>query len=259
MRFTITSGQAKEYIQRSVRVTSSGCWEFCPNSKNRRMKKPRYKNITLWGKTQGAHRWSYLLFKGEIPNGLFVCHECDNPPCCNPEHLFLGTREENFEDCRKKGRNATGDRNGNAKLSNEQVDQIRKEYDASRGSLDRLAEKHGVCSAQIRNIIRGKQHKKGKVKKWNKNIVSRKKSLVGETFDRLTVVAIAESRGPNSCSLCRCVCGTEKIVLNFNLLASKRKNKPISCGCYAREAASQRCKTNPPRLITGNHSKENRT
>ena len=60
-----------------------------------------------WARRTTAHRWTWQLFYGPTPEGLHVCHHCDNPPCCNPLHLFLGTPSENVQDAQEKGRART--------------------------------------------------------------------------------------------------------------------------------------------------------
>jgi hypothetical protein len=75
-----------------------------------------------------AHRFSYEHFVDKIPDGMFVCHHCDNPPCCNPLHLFLGTSLDNNRDRENKGRSNTakGSKCGASKLNENDILEIRK-------------------------------------------------------------------------------------------------------------------------------------
>jgi hypothetical protein len=101
----------------------------------------------------GAHRFSYILENGPIPKGMVICHKCDNPPCVNPDHLFLGTPSDNLRDMVQKGRNAKGEKSGNAKLSVEQVKTIRDSF--ARGELTKtqLARIYHVTFTNIHYII----------------------------------------------------------------------------------------------------------
>jgi hypothetical protein len=77
----------------------TGCWEWQAGRKN----KEGYGDFSIDGASKSAHRVSYKEFKGD-PVGFVVCHSCDNPPCINPDHLFLGSPKDNVADMMRKGR-----------------------------------------------------------------------------------------------------------------------------------------------------------
>lgn len=90
----------RETVMQNITITDRGCWEW-----NAAREKSGYGRCSKPGKY--AHRMAWLAFRGEIPSGMWVLHSCDNPPCCNPDHLWLGTPADNVHDSMRKGRRPT--------------------------------------------------------------------------------------------------------------------------------------------------------
>lgn len=107
-----------------------------------------------------AHRLSYEKHHGPIPDGLHVCHTCDNPACVRPDHLFLGTAKDNRDDMVQKGRapNLKGENHGKAKLTEDNVREIRRLYGRKkqRPTQTELAERYCVTRSAIREIVTGR-------------------------------------------------------------------------------------------------------
>jgi hypothetical protein len=132
-----------------------GCWEWIGIRS-----RFGYGKTSLGSKGMGAHRVAYALFKGMPPRGLDVCHRCDNRLCCNPNHLYLGTRRQNMQDCAEKDRSGKqqGSAHHKAKLSEQDVSEIRAIYASapSRYGLAKpLAERFGVHTATIQRAAQG--------------------------------------------------------------------------------------------------------
>lgn len=104
---------------------------------------------------EDAHRWAWRLYRGPIPPGLCVLHRCDTPICVNVDHLYLGTHQVNMADRDAKGRQARGERQGNADLTEAVV----REIFAAHGTLQEIADAYGVCQSTVFNIKRGKSWK----------------------------------------------------------------------------------------------------
>jgi len=110
------------------------------------------------GKCSTAHKFSYIYFNGEVENNLFVCHKCDNPTCVNPNHLFLGTIQENNADCKNKNRHIKGSKSGMSKLNEFQVKQIKNELkNYYKGIQKDLSLKYNISQSQISAIYRNKE------------------------------------------------------------------------------------------------------
>jgi hypothetical protein len=113
-----------------------------------------YGTVKYLGQTRKAHREAYRLARGEIPDGMHVLHDCDNPPCCNPNHFTLGTNFDNVTDKVRKGRQQDnrGDKNGRAKLTIENVLFIRSSSESGAS----LARRFGVTGVLVNRIRRRK-------------------------------------------------------------------------------------------------------
>jgi len=130
------------------------CWEwqaYCQKS--------GYGWFALNGSQELAHRLSYIQANGEIPEGMFVCHRCDNPKCVNPNHLFLGTPLENHLDMRSKNRNAKGQQSPNSKLTEDDARTIVHLYISCQKNQYQLANDFGVHLITINDILKGRTWK----------------------------------------------------------------------------------------------------
>ena len=127
----------------------SSCWEWTGAKKF-----GGYGEIGHEGKNKSAHRLAYEFANGPIPEGLFVCHRCDNPACVNPSHLFVGTQLENALDCVEKGRMPRGNNRAFSKLTDSQVLEIRARYSSGSVYQADLASEYGVSESNISAIVR---------------------------------------------------------------------------------------------------------
>lgn len=136
------------------RVTASGCWEWLGlvdrNGYGIVAAGVRRSKMT-------ASRAAHLAWVGPLQDWQFACHHCDNPPCINPAHLYAGSVRDNSRDAVERQRTANGERQGHAKLTDVQVDEIRARY--ARGGITQkaLATEYGVAQSLVSMVTRRKR------------------------------------------------------------------------------------------------------
>ncbi len=139
-------------MEKCIRNNETGCLEFfgCHNK--------GYGKIKIGGK-YGKHKYVHRVIwehkNGKIPEGLQICHHCDNPRCCEPNHLFLGTHADNMKDMANKDRahRTIGELSGNCKLTSAQIESIRK--DTRMQTV--IAKEYSVAKSTICQIKNGTQ------------------------------------------------------------------------------------------------------
>lgn len=155
------------------RSNADGCWRWTGAGSG------RYGVIMVHGKAKRPHRLAWELTHGPIPPGVFVCHHCDVPTCCRPEHLFLGTAFDNMKDASAKGRLAAGVRHG------------------SRLHPDRLARgsRHNSVTRPD-SVLRGERHWKARLaEKQVRDIRQRCLSPTGTKMPYGTYAALGREYG----------------------------------------------------------------
>lgn len=138
-----------EFFATRCDASENGClvWRGAKNSSG-------YGVFRKKGKNFYAHRAAWECRNGAIPEGRVVCHCCDNPACCNPEHMFIGSQRENLSDMVQKGRSAKGVGHSQAKLTDEQVVKIRERFAAGGATHAEVARDFGISREAVGQIVR---------------------------------------------------------------------------------------------------------
>lgn len=140
-------------------VTESSCWEW-----NGYRNPAGYGRLAVGRFRNGnnhrsvpmlANRAAYIAWVGPLADGAVVCHSCDNPPCINPDHLFVGTHADNQRDMVNKGRTRRGENRKDHRLTDAQVLEVRRLYSAGGVSQKALASEFGVSQQLVSHLVRG--------------------------------------------------------------------------------------------------------
>ena len=151
----IIPDDTKRFHESYILASESDCWLW------EKSLTFGYGNATWEGQAIYAHRLSWIIHNGPIPEGMLVCHHCDVKNCVNPEHLFVGTQKDNMQDCAKKGRVKafpSAEEHPLTPFKWSDIYEIRKLYRDGM-SFNALSKKYRVCRSSITKICRNKSWK----------------------------------------------------------------------------------------------------
>jgi hypothetical protein len=153
MKTYLRGSLAERLEAKTVRVPFSGCWIFMGH-----INSDGYGDLQQSGGKRKikAHRASYEVHRGKIPDAIEVCHTCDVRCCINPSHLFLGTHQDNVDDMTSKLRHPRGEGVGRSKITEQQVAEIRERYARGNVTQQTLAGDYGLHNSVISKIINRK-------------------------------------------------------------------------------------------------------
>ncbi len=141
---------ADDFWSKVVKI-ENGCWTW-----NGLHDSNGYGLVNVDGVKTRCHRVAFTLTNGPVEKGKYVCHRCDNPGCCRPDHLFAGTALDNSRDCAEKGRNCRGEKNWAARLKEDDIRQIRRLYGGG-GYLQReVGVLFGISQMHVYKIVHHK-------------------------------------------------------------------------------------------------------
>lgn len=149
----LSENDARRFWSKVSIAGGDDCWNWQDHCN-----KCGYGTIVIQRGSKLAHRIAWELTHGPIPTGLCVCHSCDNPACCNPAHLWIGTHADNMQDMVRKGRSMNGPHGESvhtAKLTEAQVILIRDLYASRHYTQDGLAALFNVTQGNIKCIVNG--------------------------------------------------------------------------------------------------------
>lgn len=158
-KYSITSELVGRFSEKFVAIPIAGCWIW--TAAVNEFGYGRFFVEWRCGRSvlDKAHRVSWRIYKGEIPDGFGILHHCDVPCCVNPSHLFVGTQKDNVADRLSKNRpktGARGERHPRALLNDDLVVSIRRNFSGLHGEITDIAKKYSVSESTINSIISGR-------------------------------------------------------------------------------------------------------